>query len=69
MRRIEVYRTFSVRRMRREFNWRFVHANGNVMATGGNQGYVRIVDCLDAIETVAAEMQDALIVKGDEYAG
>lgn len=45
--RIEVYRTT----VRRKWRWRYVAANGNILADSG-QGYTRRIDCLAGASAV-----------------
>lgn len=60
--RIEVYKTRTVF-FQREWRWRAVHRNGNIMAVGG-EGYHNLADCRSAIDRVKRELPQSPLIVG-----
>ena len=67
--RIECFRSWNFRRLRWEWRWRAVRSrNGKIMATGG-EGYVRRVDIVEALDTLALHFESAVILFPEDEFG
>jgi hypothetical protein len=55
---VQFFKKFNARRMRRDWWWRAIHTNGNIMA-GSLQGYTRLIDCEAAQRKVANRLASA----------